>query len=1130
MKRPSTIAQFFGSSGLFYRSVALERDITDPAAGRLFVLTPWLERGASEILSGMLEDSTRRAWRIIGDFGVGKSALALALVQALDPRISNTEMPMRRLAERIGTMPRMFPLLVTGSREGLAAGLSSAIAHTLISEKAISAAWIKNIQAISDPFEAVIALRDALRATKRFDGLLLVVDEMGKFLEAAGEEQGFDVFRLQSLAEAAARSADAPLGVVLILHKGFQSYAEDWRIGRRSEWEKVAERFDEMVFDHPLSHTAALLSAALTIDVSSIPSRARKAHEDAVKRIRALGWLGPRKGVGDIGCWPVHPATIPVMARFFAAFGQNERSLFGFAASEEPNSLRAFAAETAVGTQLYGIHNLFDYVASSFGHRLTSLTGVGEWDRIRAVLDRAADADPVECAALKTIGILNLIDAPELTATADSVREALVPSFDGNEVDEAICRLISDGMVFRRPGRSELRLWTSRRVDLAAIWAKAQHEVDSRGVLRNLPRHLVCLPLRTHVLARRHSVTTGTSRRFAVRCTHASALAGYGGHGEADGGVVAVICGDTEDLRIARAWAAEATAQCRAMLTIVVPPKPEFGPQVVNLLRHRWVVSNAAALQEDAYAMAEVERTVSDLEAQLVSSVEGALGLRGYAPTAELEAFWDGNAISLDAPIHSIVSTLCDRIYDQAPKVENELINRHTLTSAGAGARQRLIERMFDHALDPELGFKGGKNPPERALYLSLLRRGRVHREELGEWTISPPIKGDDPLRLKPVLDVIENHLSMIGERVPVPELYALVEARPYGVRRGLAPLLLAITMVAAGHRVALFERGTYCAKLDGAAFMRILKAPEHFALQWVALEGVRVEVFRRLAILLDQPLEDSGIRLVVDPLIRFGVELPFHVQHSLALGPEARAVRRALAQSRSPIELVFTELPLACGVEPFAPDAPPDLDRASCFVGRLEAAISELRGCYPKLLEDIRTGVLKALGAPDRAALRERATALSFQVREQKLRTFTMRLADGALGEDQWTEALGGALIGKPPTRWLDHDVDAWRSQLAELAAHFLRVEAAAFGSGGAGSKRDAVRIALTRPDGQERSVIVDVARLSEDQVKVLGAIEHMAADANLSLDTVAALLSLESMQKLKVLPDAEERARDHA
>lgn len=124
----TAIFDLLGAPGMFYRSVALERDAGDASAGRSFVMTPWLERGAAEILSGMRPGGTRRAWRMIGDFGVGKSALALAIVQALDPRVSESEMPMRRLAETVGGAPRMFPLIVTGSRDGLSAGLAAAIA------------------------------------------------------------------------------------------------------------------------------------------------------------------------------------------------------------------------------------------------------------------------------------------------------------------------------------------------------------------------------------------------------------------------------------------------------------------------------------------------------------------------------------------------------------------------------------------------------------------------------------------------------------------------------------------------------------------------------------------------------------------------------------------------------------------------------------------------------------------------------------------------------------------------------------------------------------------------------------------------------------------------------------------
>lgn len=1123
-----TISDLLGAPGMFYRSVALERDAGDASAGRSFVMTPWLERGAAEILSGMQPGGTRRAWRMIGDFGVGKSALALAIIQALDPRVSKPEMPMRCLAETVGGAPRMFPLIVTGSRGGLSAGLAAAIAQTIETRGLVQPKWAAKLAKIADPFDAITKLRDALRETGAFDGLLLVVDEMGKFLEAAGQQEGFDVFRLQSLAEEAARSGDAPLSVILILHKGFQSYAEDWRIARRSEWEKVAERFEEMIFDHPLSHTAALLSAALSVNEAAIPAKARKEYSNAVERVRALGWLGPRSGKGTGGCWPIHPAAIPVMARFFATFGQNERSLFGFVASEEPSGLRVFAEETPAAKGLYGIRHFFDYIASSFGHRMTSRASAGEWPRISAVLDRATEADAVESAVLKTIGILNVLDAPDLPATWDGVSEALAPDFETDEVQAALDRLVAGGLVFRRPGRAELRLWTSRRVDLSAIWSDAEREIDARKVIDELPRHLASLQIRPHVLARRHSVTTGTNRRFAVRCTHASALQGYGGHGSADGGIVAVLCGNAEDLRIARAWCAEVTSADDAMIVIAVPPMADLGHAMVDLLRHRWVITNASALQEDAHATAEIERSIGDLETRLVAAIEATLGLRGHAPTSPLDVFWKGKASPLEAPIHALVSTLCDSIYHQAPLVENELVNKQSLTSAGAGARQRLIERMFSDAHDPEFGFAEGKNPPERALYLSLLRRGGLHRERAGTWMIAPPEQGEDPLRLAPALSAIDACLSGSEERVPIPAVYAVLEARPFGVRPGLAPLLMAVVLAAAGHRVALFERGTYCPRIDGPAFMRILKSPEHFSLQLVALEGIRADVFRRLAELLDRHPEESGIRTVVDPLIRFGVDLPFHVQSTAAISAEARGVRGALAKARSPVDLVFNDLPAACGIEPFGHDTRPDATRVNEFVTRLDAAITELRSCYPKLLQEMRQLVLETLGAKDRASLAERAASLTFRLTEQHLRTFAFRLADGGLSEEKWIEALGGAILSKPPVRWLDHDVSTWRSRLADVASQFGRVEATAFGKGE--SKRNAVRVSLTRADGRERAVIVDIDGLSEDQSTVLGAIERMATEANLSLDTVAAMLTLESMQKDKdVELGLHEEEREH-
>lgn len=1109
MTNARTMADAFGQAPMFFRSVSLERDVRDPGASRSYVMTGWLERQIERIAEGLESGSTRRAWRMIGDFGVGKSALALAIVQALDPRVADDAMPVRRLlASRPGRIGRMLPIIVTGSARGLGAELDRAI-RELLKAVDVGTRAKEAVLGAGDPFRALVTFKDAVSRTDQFDGVLLVIDEMGRFIEAA-EDNTPDIYELQALAEAAARSGDAPLCVMLILHKGFQSYAEDWRSARRLEWEKVAERFEELVFDHPLSHTAALVAEALDVDRRAIPSAVDHAYQATGLMVRDLGWLGPRSDDLAPACWPIHPAAIPVMSRFFASFGQNERSLFGFLASEERLGLRDHASRTAVDGGLYGLPEFFDYVATSFGYRLTSRAGAAEWSRIRGVLDRAGDADEIEVAVLKSVGMLDLLDTPELQATMESVSAALCPRFDAVEVEKAIGRLAKGGLLFRRPGRNELRLWTSSRVDLTSVWQDAAREVPSERVVGALGRHLASLPIHSDILARRHSILTGTSRRFSVTLTHSDNLKGRSAHEGADGCIVAVLCDTAQDMLMARAWAEEVTACDPTVIAIAVPRVSELELPLIELLRHRWIASNATTLKEDAHAASEIERTIGRLEQELVASLEDRLGLRGSRPHEMVEVHQAGNEVSLAGAMHVLVSDICTTSYGEAPLVDNELVNRHVLTSAGAGARQRLIEQMFEHAQDKDLGFDGRKNPPERALHLSILRKGRMHRELADGWGIEIPDEGDDPLRVRPALNAVEKKLRKSGERVPLLDIYDELEAMPFGVRRGLAPLLFATVLVARSHHVAMFERGTYCTRIDGAAFMRILKGPEHFSFQWVALEGVRADVFRKLSRVLDGAQNDGdGLRALVDPLIRFGVGLPHYTQNASILSDRARAVRRALAGARSPVDLIFTDLPNACDCPPIPVGHPSvDANEAQNFVERLADSIDELRACYPNLLETLRTQVIEGARAHDRHDLSSRAGGLAFRVQDQRLRTFLMRVSDDELGEDSWAEALGGAVVGKPPARWLDRDVAAWNAALDELLGLFQRVETVTFGKGETG--RQAVRLALTHAHGGEQASIVELSPLTADQKEAMGAIRRLAAEVGLEMTQIAARLCL--------------------
>ncbi|TGQ79478.1 hypothetical protein EN851_34985, partial [Mesorhizobium sp. M8A.F.Ca.ET.208.01.1.1] len=68
------------------------------------------------------------------------------------------------------------------------------------------------------------------------------------------------------------------------------AYAERLPAAARHEWDKVAGRFEEIVFDQPLAHTAALIAGAL--GVGTIPVRIAEEARKAARATGAMGWLG----------------------------------------------------------------------------------------------------------------------------------------------------------------------------------------------------------------------------------------------------------------------------------------------------------------------------------------------------------------------------------------------------------------------------------------------------------------------------------------------------------------------------------------------------------------------------------------------------------------------------------------------------------------------------------------------------------------------------------------------------------------------------------------------------------------------------------------------------------------------
>ena len=235
-----------------------------------------------------------------------------------------------------------------------------------------------------------------------------------------------------------------------------------------------------------------------------------------------------------------------------------------------------------------------------------------------------------------------------------------------------------------------------------------------------------------------------------------------------------------------------------------------------------------------------------------------------------------------------------------------------------------------------------------------------------------------------------------------------------------------------------------------------------------------------------EAPDRERSVLDIVLALCVFAAGLPPYARATKRLPPAAQAVRAALLAAREPSTLLFRDLPLACGFPEFGDRSTLSDEIVVGFVSTLRQGLDDLRRAYPSLLDKLRRAVGDAFDQPEvatrdvRTQIGQAAERLLLGVNEARLRGFCFRLADRELAEVLWLEALGGFVMGRPPTSWSDVDLERFGDELTRLARLYRRVEAAAF-DGAMEPGTFTARVAVTFRDGHDISQVVHLSRSEE-------------------------------------------------
>ena len=1089
MAENSYLNQYVKVRGRFHRSVQLKLDISEKKSLNEYILTPTAQELTIQISEGAFSPQGPKAWSIIGPYGTGKSAFSLFLVDYFcSEKPLHPKGVILKKQHLINKKP-LVPIILSGHRSKLNKELLKGLSESFFNldiDLARKASTTSNQECINDNDVIDLILEaNNWAKTSGYGGLLIVIDEFGKFLEyAALNPEGEDVFTLQDLAELAERS-NPTIILITILHTAFTEYLHSMDRSQQVEWQKVQGRFTNAPFLEPQEQLIHLLGTAIE---SSFSPDIIDQYQQKVKRVitdETLDEVNRRLHLADLlpACIPLHPITTLVLPSLFRSkLTQNERSLFAFLTSKETYGFQDFLATTKINganIPFYKLDTLYDYVINALGSSVFIGDRSHRWAGIESAIQRLPINSPaLSTSLLKVIGLLGLYGAQIGLRPS---RNTLYLVFDDKEnVDEALEFLVKTSIIIFRKHEDAFGLWEGSDVNIDEVVETAKTRVGNGSIAIRLKEIVNLRP----VVAKAHYIRSGALRYFKVDVidgTESNLKSSLTTELQlANGSITFVLTNSTHDRQRLIELAKNLTENSD-VLRIYAFPRPLIGLEnsIQEVEIWRWINENIKALQGDPIARQEVRSQIIYARDRLTQVAGQVLHLIGFQFTPQASEWIQSGelqSINSDTEFQKWLSSLLDTAYSKSPELKNELINRDELSSSAAAARRNLLSAMIEHENENDLAFRG--NPAEFSIYLALLKKGGFHQKFNGGFRFNTP-----ETDWKPVWEKINEILiASIGGRQPIKLLFEELRKQPIGLKFGPMPIILCAYLLSKRNQVALYENGVFVPYLRIELFERLMRVPDAFEIQLYEIDQKTVQTLQGIFSILKslkltnpgEGNESQSLLLIVKPLVMFSTRLPTFTKKTKRIEPtNALAVRDALNRASDPYSLIFKDLP---SIFDITLDNPESIQK---FFLRLSDCISALQRAYPLMLDGLEQQIRSAFGLEgksktSRQQLCLRAKPLVNYATDRNLGLFIREAARLDNDNRDWREIIGRAINqGIPTDQWTDLLLVDFQVRVLQIAADFIRLEELVAEQSGQGNTK-IIRIGiLDNGLEQERAII---------------------------------------------------------
>lgn len=1099
------ISKYIDIDAHYTRSINIERDKNSIDVINTYILTSRAIETLKSIQKTFYVEDHPRAWTLIGPYGSGKSSFVVFLSHLLgNPEAKTTQKALSVLSrtsnevmqgfcschldnEEKGKRKGYCKVLITGSPEPFSKAFMRALFEATEDYwKYLNTPLPKKIKLFEKILQQKkITVPEVLQSIKTLQhvvakeggsGVLIVIDELGKFLEyEARHPEANDIYLLQALAELAFKKHKAALLIFTSLHQSFEQYAKGLGNTLKNEWSKIQGRFESIPFLETSEQTLRVVSNAIKHDdkLSYTVIRIYIANVvNVLYKNKALPRTLNQEDAIELfkNCYPLHPVSALILPILCQKIAQNERTLFNYLGSQESFGFKeSLTRLKQVGDWIYPweiyeyfIQNQSTVLVDHFTHR--------RWAEVVTAVDRFGDEDINSVYALKAIGLLNIIGSHAGLKASTDIIETCLPQKKSSI--QACQLLLKRSIIQFRKYNNEYRVWEGSDFNLDAEIEKERNRLGQFSIAEYLNNQHIILP----VIARRFTIETGTLRFFQPVFTDHSSIASIS-KAEINPRIIFYISEDKED---SRSFKGKFISTFSPSDVIAEFHQTEnFRMIISEVFALKTIQQKSQVLHSDPIAQRELKDRLS-----LFLQKEKSLFASLIDHPEQSDWYWQQKKLKIQhrRALQEKLSTILHKVFKNTPIIKNELINRNKPSAQAVAGRNKLLKAMLLSQDKKDLGIE--KFPPEKAIYRAILRETGIHAFIDGEWKYKKPEKTSNIFQtwsaMTKFLESTENKARAFLDLKEI-----LIKA-PYGVKEGILPILYLSLYVVHKDEVALYEEGRYISLMTQEILERFVKVPDVFTVQLFRIGGRNAFLFKAFVEALFPDEKPKTVVQAIRPLAQFIGNLDEYTQKTKNLSKETIAFRKAFNFSKSPENLLFKDIPSALG---YTKESGYNLIG---YKSSIVKATKELKFSYQNMLDEEKQWLAQAFHRKLDIALAELRYDLSeeyndiihYTVDTDSLKAFVIRLVDQQESNDEWLEKLLMFLANKHPKKWLDTDKKRAEIKLKSYAARLLDLSSLRLqtqkNEHGKNKNFDTIMLKTIKKGGQEyvSTIIIDSAK----------------------------------------------------